>query len=243
MRKRLAVLFLAALVVCPLAAQTVRVGLEPLPPLVNEDGTGLTITMLREIEKASSLRFTIQIMPYNRAKSELAGGNLDLIGHTPYGLETAEFYAFAQELVWKEDLATDFYALKKPFLDNPEKGKVGIPRGNKEFASDLTGIAVANFYEEDLRNLVPLLVAGRIDAIWFERGSVMTTIRKLGVSGVLYRQAPKELIPAGIAVRKNAAGDQLKAKIEEALKKVELAKIFADNRRFLKMPDSGTVGN
>jgi polar amino acid transport system substrate-binding protein len=243
MKRRWFVLGLCLLRLVSLVGQTVRVGLEPFPPLVNEDGTGLTVTMLREIEKVSSLRFTIKVMPYNRAKTELAASSLDLIGHTPYGLETDEFYAYAQEIAWTEELITDFYAMNSSYLQNPERGIVGIPRGNAAFASELTGIPLKNFYEEDLKALVPMLAAGRINSIWFERGSTMSSIAKAGVKAVLYRQFPPGTIPAGLAVARGQSGDQLRAKMEEALKRLDLGKIFSANRSYLKLPSEGIVQN
>ena len=69
--------------------EEIKVGVEPFPPLINENGTGYAIDMLKEIEKQSDLKFQISFMPYNRAKSELKNGSVDLIGLTPQGKETS----------------------------------------------------------------------------------------------------------------------------------------------------------
>lgn len=40
-------------------AETIKVSVEPFPPLINEDKTGASITLLKEIEKVTDLKFDI----------------------------------------------------------------------------------------------------------------------------------------------------------------------------------------
>lgn len=80
------VVWMAILICEPVFGREVKVGFEPLPPLIVDKDTGYTIDMLKAIEKISDFKFTIKIMPYNRAKHMLKTGGVDLAGHTPYRL-------------------------------------------------------------------------------------------------------------------------------------------------------------
>ncbi|MCP4024057.1 MAG: hypothetical protein GY729_19605, partial [Desulfobacteraceae bacterium] len=128
--------FLAA----PLFAREINVGLELFPPLISEDGKGLSIDLLRAVENISDLEFKIVIVPYNRAKKELETGKRELIGHTPTGLETKDFYKYAQELTWFIPSVLDIYAMTETNLDQQRFAKlkrIGTPHGNEHFFSAL----------------------------------------------------------------------------------------------------------
>jgi polar amino acid transport system substrate-binding protein len=64
--------------------------MEPFPPFVNTQGTGLTIDMLNAIAGISDLEF--KIMTYVSAKYQLKIHKINIIGHPPKNLETPEFY-------------------------------------------------------------------------------------------------------------------------------------------------------
>ena len=226
----------------PVFSQTIQVGLEPLPPLIVDKNNGLTIQLLREVEKISDLKFVIKIMPYNRARNGLAKGNLSLMGHTPHRQEAKEFYTYAQELDWSMPTVIDVYGTNKAKLQgNVYKtvAKIGTPRGNKEFLSELFGIPLSKFYEGRIENLVQMMKAGRIDVFLFERAATMSTIKKLGLKGIYYQYIFE--IPVSFAVSKNSEGTKLKAKIDAQIKKVDQNSIFSDYLIYMNLPQQGEV--
>ncbi len=223
----------------PCMAQTVKAGLEPFPPLIVDKNTGYTIDLLRSAEAISTLKFDITIMPYTRAKHDLKGSDLDLIAHTPYQLETKDFFKYARELDWHMETRSDLFVMNKDKFNHIDKLLIGIPRGNKEFASEVLRLPVKNFHEGALENLLKMLKKGRIDAFWFERASTMTTLEKLKIDNVYYMKMPEESIPVGIAVRKDDKGTLLKDKLDSLIKKIDQKKLFKDYSIYLNMPDKG----
>ncbi|WP_457577882.1 substrate-binding periplasmic protein [Desulfomarina sp.] len=222
-------------------AGIIRVGLEPLPPLIVDENTGYTVDLLKEIEKISDLKFHIVIMPYNRAKRMLRQGRVDLIGHIPYHSETQEFYSYARELDFKIDVKTDIYVVDKRILHNIQALKIGIPRGNEEFAAKLLHIPKRNFYPGSLESLLQMLVRGRIDAFWFERSATISTLHKLGIKNLYYMKFPENPAPAGLAVRKSKKGIFLQEKLDGLLKKINVDRFLSGYSRFLAMPDTGIL--
>jgi polar amino acid transport system substrate-binding protein len=63
--------------------QDIHIGLEPFPPIVNENSQGYAVDMFKVIEKISGLKFHFHIMNYARAKKELKKQSLDMTGLTP----------------------------------------------------------------------------------------------------------------------------------------------------------------
>ncbi len=222
-------------------ARIIRVGLEPLPPLIIDEDSGYTVDLLKEIEKISDLQFHIVIMPYNRAKRMLRQGRVDLIGHIPYHSETEEFYSYARELDFKIDVKTDIYVVDKTILRNITGLKIGIPWGNEEFAAKLLHIPKRNFYPGSLESLLQMLVRGRIDAFWFERSATISTLHKLGIKNVYYMKFPENPAPAGLAVRKSRKGIFLQEKLDNLLEKIHVDRFLSGYSRFLAMPDTGIV--
>ena len=224
-------------------AREVVVGLEPLPPLITNEKTGLTIDLLRQIEKHSELSFTIHILPYNRAKRNLKTGAIQLMGHTPYQVETQEFYSFAQELDWSLQTMTDLYALTPEKLQPAyykHQGTIGTPRGNEEFFAELYDIPLKNFFPYgDIKSLLKMLNAKRIDLFLFERASSMTAIKSINLPRVYYRQI--DSIPVSMAVQKNPAGKELKRIIDTTIQRLDQDRIFADYLRYRDMPSSGVI--
>jgi polar amino acid transport system substrate-binding protein len=223
----------------PASAEEINVGLEPFPPLIVDADSGYTITLLEELEKASDFTFNIQILSYSRAKAELKSGRTDLIAHTPHGLETEDFYAYAQELDWKFPTVTDVYGMDPERLANLRGQTIGIPRGNEGFFSEISGVPAENLYSGELKNLLRMLEKGRIDAFWFERASTMTQLYELGIEGVHYRQMPETPISSGMAVARTPAGDRLKARLDALLKNPDFAQIYAPYRTYLSIPPQG----
>jgi polar amino acid transport system substrate-binding protein len=231
----------------------ISVGLEPFPPLVNEDGTGFVINMLNALEENSSLRFDYQIMTYARAKRELKKQRIDMIGLTPKGQETEEFYQYAQELIWHFDTTVDFYSTSPSnftFLNFPQKS-VGTLIGNADFFSELSSISRDKFIEvSSLKQLIMMMARGRIKVILFERVAMMSTIHDLQkdlntkVPSVLnsqkiYYQKFKR-IPASIAVANSTAGIKLKRQLDKLLAN-NTSQYFAKIAPYAQLPDQGVI--
>lgn len=218
-------------------AQVVDVRLEPFPPLVTENGGGLTVRLLREIEKISDLRFSVAVVPYSRAKYQLRNGQADLIGHTPVGYESAEFYSYARELSWQIPTAADLFAMHPQDLDLLKGGQayyVGAPLGNAEFFSELFDVPLERFVESTLPNLVEMLARGRIQALMFERASTRAYIWQARLQGVHYRLLKR--INAGLAVRRDAQGEALALKLESLLGQLDLSGLMQDYLSLVEEP-------
>jgi polar amino acid transport system substrate-binding protein len=224
-----------------LYSETVKVGLEVFPPMIRDKQNGYIIDVLKKIETTSNLNFQIDIMPYNRTKNDLKSGQLDLIGLTPYGLETKDFYQYAQEIDLIIGVKTDIYVKDPNKLKDITKLKIGIPRGNEDFASELLGVSKDHFYIGEIDNLLKMLDAGRIDAFWFERSATMRSLRGLIISGIYYKQFPQNTIYIGFAVQKNQKGNTLKKTLEDQLKKIDKEKILGDYNRYFDLPLEGIV--
>ena len=212
-----------------LSAQTLQVRLEPFPPLVTEEGGGLMVALLKRVASISELRFQIDIVPYSRAKYQLRNGQADIIGPTPAGYESERFYSYAQELGWRLPTAADLFAMDPRYLDLPMPGNeyyVGAPLGNAEFFSELSGVPAERFVESTLPNLVEMLGRGRIQALMFERASTRAYIGQAGLEGVHYRLLTR--IPAGLAVRRDEAGNALRARLEALFAQVDKQALLAD---------------
>ena len=91
--------------------------------------------MFHVTEDISDLEFNIEIMAYARAKHQLKHQRIQIAGHTPKGLETDEFYHYAQELNWNIDTTADIFTFERNFFDLPrlKKGRIGTTVGNADF--------------------------------------------------------------------------------------------------------------
>ena len=225
-----------------LPAQTIKVGFEAFPPLITSDLKGYTIDMLRAIEKISDLEFDIKIMPYNRAKLELEKGEIGLMGHTPKGMEVKEFYGIAQELKWSIPTRMDFYSKYRQRLNDPKRYKIGTPRGNAAFTSEVLSLPLGQFYETKLENLLRMLIKDRDDVqvVVFERATTMSTIRHLKLQGIYYKNVGLG-VKAGLAVAKTNTGDELKHMLEKYIALIDLNKIFSDFYYYVNLPNEGKV--
>ncbi len=224
-------------------AEEVKVGLEPFPPLIKTSTTGYTVIMLKEIEKISDFKFYIKIMPYNRAKLQLKTKKIDLMGHTPSGVETKEFYAYAQDINWQINTFTDLYGIKKENVEQSKlktMSKIGTPRGNVDFFSELLGIPAKQFYEGEIGSLLKMLKKGRIEVFIFERASTMSTIKKHKIDNIFYKMVDIS-VPAGLAVRTDDEGEKLKKKLDKLIKKLDTRKIFGPYLKYINLPKHGIV--
>lgn len=227
----------------PVFSEPIKVGLEPLPPFVNEDGSGLSIELLKKAEKHSGVSFEITIMPYSRAKSGLKNGVLDLMGHTPYKLEEKDFYTYAVEVNWSMPAFSDLYAVNKEVLEPArlkQLKRIGVPFGNAAFFSEVLKIPKDHFHEGKIRNILKMLDRGRLDALLFERAASMSSIRQYKPKNTMYYKM-QMAVPVSFAVQKNEAGNDLRKRLEKAFQKVNQKRIFKDYMPFTKLPEEGVV--
>jgi len=226
----------------PCLAETIRVGLEPFPPFITKDGQGYSVAMFRGIEKISDLTFEIEIMTYARAKHQLKYKHIDIAGHTPKNLEAPEFYQYGLELDWQISTTSDLFVLDKRYLDinQIKKRRIGTTLGNADFLADQVGLSADHFIEvATLGQLVDMLLKGRIDALLFERASVMTLLQEKISTDVYYQTIG--LIPASIAVNNDDKGHRLKAKLDRLIRQLDHEKIFSGYLKFNRLHATGKV--
>lgn len=225
-----------------LKAQQIVVALEPFPPFVDENGQGLSIDMLREIEKHSDLSFKVLIMTYARAKHELKHERIDIAGHTPKNLETEDFYKYAAELDWQIQTTSDLFTFDPFLLDirNIKPKRIGTTTGNAVFLAEQIGVESSFFVEvRTLEQLVDMFIKGRIDVLLFERASVMTLLSEKNVYGVHYKSVGT--IPASMAVQVGEKGALLKEKMDKMIKKLDLDSIFSGYLHYIHLPADGVT--
>ncbi|WP_299076071.1 hypothetical protein [uncultured Paraglaciecola sp.] len=223
-------------------AKEIEVGLEPFPPLVNEDGSGLVIDMLNTISTNNNLYFNFHIMTYGRAKRELESKRLQLIGLTPYQLETQQFYEYATELNWHINTYVDFFSLNKSFFDIDElpDGSIGTLIGNADFFSEIIDVPAIKFVEvSSIEQLVKMLALGRLNVILFERVSIMSTIKKLAVENIYYKNMG--IVPASLAVANTQQGIKLKTQLDKLLIQLDHQQHFSRFINYTAKDDDGKV--
>jgi polar amino acid transport system substrate-binding protein len=223
-------------------SKEVLVGFEPFPPLVNEDGSGMVVNMLRAISSDKNLHFNFHIMTYGRAKKDLQSNKLRLIGLTPYQLETDEFYEYGVELNWHINTHVDFYVLDRSYFDIKKlpSRSIGTLIGNAEFFSEIVNVPEKKFIEvSSLEQLVKMLALGRLKVILFERVSTMSTIKSLNIKDIFYQEMG--IVPASLAVSNTTEGLVLKQKLDSLLSDVKNEDFFSEFIHYSPSKDSGTV--
>lgn len=215
------------------------VGLELFPPLIEENRTGYSVEWLQAVADEAGMELRVRIMPYSRAKIALMTSQVDLIGHTPYGLETDRFYDYAVELDHRVPTKMDAFALSPDDLDF-EAGYmelIGTPFGNSAFIADLTGVTRDRFVEASLTRIVNMMLAGRVHTVIFERMSVVTQLRYQANQPVYYRLVKE--IDAGFAARRD--NEALVKRLNAAAKRVDAEAIYKPYANLLEWPDNGTI--
>lgn len=209
-------------------SKEIIVGLEPFPPLINEDGGGMLVDMLSTLSTGHEIQFKFLNMTYGRAKKDLKNNKLQLIGLTPHRLETEAFYQYAKELEWHIDTHVDFYSLDKTYfnVENLPDGSIGTPIGNAEFFSQIIGVPVSKFVEvSSLQQLVKMLALGRLKVILFERVSIVSTLKSAAIQNVFYQEMG--IVSASMAVANTPEGTALKKRLDDWL-------LTTNNEQFFK---------
>ncbi|BES70441.1 hypothetical protein RE428_14590 [Marinobacter nanhaiticus D15-8W] len=215
------------------------VGLELFPPLIEENRTGYSVEWLQAVADEAGMELRIRIMPYSRAKVALMTEQVDLIGHTPYKLETDRFYDYAAELDHRVPTKMDAFALTPGELafEAGYMELIGTPFGNSAFIADLTDVSRDRFVEASLTRIVNMMLAGRVHTVVFERMSVVTQLRHQARQPVYYRLVRQ--IDAGFAVRKD--NDALLKRLNAAAERVDAKKIYKPYINLLDWPDEGKI--
>ncbi|MGB1261412.1 MAG: hypothetical protein ACPG52_00765 [Cognaticolwellia sp.] len=225
-------------------SQQLDVGVEPFPPLINEDGSGFVVDMLNSLSRNSDLQFNFHVMTYARAKKDLQSQRLNLIGLTPFQLETQNFYQYANELNWGINTHVDFFSLHEKHFDIEQlsDGSIGTLTGNAEFFAEIINVPAAKFIEvSSLAQLVRMLSLGRLKVILFERASTITAIAALKIDNIYYKNMG--VVPASLAVSNSPQGIKLKAQLDKLLLGVDNKKFFNDFIIYNNMPESGQIIN
>jgi polar amino acid transport system substrate-binding protein len=223
-------------------SQEINVGFEPFPPLINEDGSGLVVDILNTLSAGKNLHFNFHIMTYGRAKKDLKSKRLELIGLTPYQLETKKFYQYGVELNWHIDTHVDFFSLNKDYfnIEQLPDGSIGTLIGNKEFFSEIINVPVIKFVEvSSLKQLVKMLALGRLSVILFERVSTMSTIKELKIENIYYKEMG--IVPASLAVLNSKEGLMLKTQLDNLLLNLDNEEYFSEFINYTSMNVSGKV--
>lgn len=225
-------------------SQEITVGIEPFPPLINDDGSGLVINFLSGLSDTTDLNFNFQLMTYARAKKDLQSERLQLIGLTPFQLETQNFYEFGVELDWHIDTCVDFFSLNKSYFNVEElpEASIGTLLGNAEFFAEIIDVSVDKFVEvSSLEQLVKMLALGRLKVILFERASTMTAIKASGIKDIYYKNMG--IVPASLAVPNTPMGLKLKAQLDLLLLNLDNEQFFSEFIHYTSMENSGQVIN
>lgn len=223
-------------------AECIFVELEPFPPVINEDGSGILPEMLKAIETTTTFSFQITIATYARAKKDLLDGKVKLIGLTPKGNESDSFYQSAVELDWFFQATVDIYAQNSDNLKltNLPENSIGTLSGNADFMAMVTNIPREKFIEvSSLEQLAKLIVKNRIRAAIFERASMMSTINRLQLANIHYNKLLS--IPAGLAVKNTPAGQTLKKQLDNALQTLNKQAYLAPLLNYNQLANSGVV--
>ena len=192
----------------------------------------------------SDLQFNFHIMTYARAKKDLQSQRLNLIGLTPFQLETPNFYQYASELNWGINTHVDFFALNENHFDIEQlsDGSIGTLTGNAEFFSEIINVPASKFVEvSSLEQLVRMLSLGRLKVILFERASTITTIAALKIDNIYYKNMG--IVPASLAVSNTPQGLKLKSKLDKLLLGLDNKTFFSDFIIYNDMPESGQIIN
>lgn len=223
-------------------SQEVNVGFEPFPPFINEDGTGFAIDMFKAITKQSDLQFNYQLMTWARAKKELKADRVDLIGMSPKGNETKEYYQYAKDLDWSFIATVDLFSKKESNLDIeklPTKS-IGTLIGNADFFAELSQIPRDKFIEvSNLKQLVKMMNKERVQTVIFERISMMSTIKKLQLPNIFYKQLI--MIPATFSVKKSQAGNLLQQKLDSLMSHKSIVKYQERLSSYNQLENTGVV--
>ncbi|MDT0604605.1 MULTISPECIES: transporter substrate-binding domain-containing protein [Thalassotalea] len=235
---------IALLCITPLTAnaQNVIVGLEPFPPFINEDGSGFAIEMFNALTQQSDLNFEFNLMTWGRAKRELKSHHVDLIGISPKNNETADYYQYAKELDWSFIATVDLFSKEKSnlILENLPNKSIGTLIGNADFFAELSNIPRNKFVEiSNLKQLVKMMDKGRIKTVIFDRISMMSTIKKLKLANIHYRELMK--IPATFAVKNTPDGLQLQKKLDNLMSTKNIEKYQEKLSLYNKLPPTGIV--
>lgn len=214
--------------------EVIRVGLEEASPLIVADGSGILNKILSEVEQKSPYKFVFEYMTYGRALKELKSGNVDLVGITPTGNETKEFYHYADDLDWF------FQTFNIVFVREEDKDKslkefqlIGTQPGNEVFMSEMMNLSKDKFHGGSLDSLFRMLEKKRLDAVIFESISSITTLEKMNLKKMSYKKLNR--MQGGFSVSKKRKN--LRENLNRIFKEVDTDKYFASVHKLQHLKD------
>lgn len=89
--------------------------------------------------------------------------------------------------------------------------------------------------------MLEMLKLNRLDAISFDRASVMTVIHKQKIEGIYYQLHPNEVVRTSLMVQNTPVGKILKEKLDALIKRLDYERIFAQYLQYINLPDKGIV--
>lgn len=204
------------------SAEKFVIGLEEAPPLIQRDGKGVLNLILEEIEKKTPYDFTYEYVSYGRAIKMLKSGAVDLIGMTPVGLETDEFYKFAVDVDF--NFKTHNYLFTRNELRNYESLNefklLGTLPGNEDFIAEAYGLKKSQFIVGSFEALFKMLEKDRIQGVIFEAITTHYFIRKNNIKDIYSRVAGDVI--AGFSMNKKSKKFEI---INKAFRDAKIVKL------------------
>ena len=177
-----------------------------------------------------------------QTQKELKDDRVDLIGMSPKGNETKEYYQYAKDLDWSFIATVDLFSKKEGNFDIeklPTKS-IGTLIGNADFFAELSQIPRDKFIEvSNLKQLVKMMNKERVQTVIFERISMMSTIKKLQLPNIFYKQLI--MIPATFSVKKSQEGNLLQQKLDSLMSHKSIVKYQERLSSYNQLESSGVV--
>jgi len=219
--------------------ELIRIGLEDTPGLLQPDRKGVIDLVLAHIEKRTKYKFKVTYLSYVRAKIEMKKGNLDMIGLTPHGQETGDFYEYAQELDWSFNTNLVLFCNTKENLKLENGEMIGTPIGNEGFISKQLGVNVSRLKTGSLQSIILRVSKKREPCLAFEEVSTLTLGKELGISQLHYRIIGE--VRGSFAFRKNKRGRRIKESLDKELSSINWSKYLQNIKRLPKKKGFGIV--
>lgn len=224
------------------ASTQIDVTLNPLSPFTNTDGTGLSIDFFNAIESHSSYRFTINSAHFDAAKLRLRRQETDIIGHIGMNYESKSLDKFLQRIDFRFPMMIDLYVKDPAVMDQLHTLKIGVLRGSQQIAANVSGIPISQFTGfSNLNKAFKNLAKGTIDAIYYERASLLNASKAFKIKGLYFIQRPANPLYFGYATAKSEQGDKLKAALDKIILKMDTSTLFKGYQHYMDMPQKGLV--
>ncbi|MEH6631458.1 MAG: hypothetical protein V7776_11545 [Halopseudomonas aestusnigri] len=219
------------------AAEKIKVMAELAPPFLNADGSGYSISLLREIEQEVGIEFSVQVVSsFDRAWRSVLNGDAEIVLHIAKGKENPEFYDTMIESKWFFPVHPTVYFIdpqKRELFLKATSGpidevlRVGLPMGNVHYGVGSLGLPSGTFLQAPMGSLVQQLDHNRIDIIWCMKLTVDKALKEHNIRGVSSMRYPVDTtIRLGAGYRDTPRGRDIRAKIDKAIGRLNLQEMF-----------------